>query len=311
MRSIYLEGMLGLGDNIHQRAIIKYYLKGGYDITLSTPWPQIYHDFLIKLVKPKTELKAQKKNMLGKEKLYLPGPIDMRGFSKVKKIWYTSSEVRRTGSILGAMLANSGISETEFDFSFSPSGRGLLGGKKFSTLFKTSKPVLFYRPLVERTEWVGCANRNPDKNHYLELINYIKDKFFVVSVADTDGKTEWVSGGEIAADLTFHRGELDFNEMADLMYFSDLAFCSPGFALVLAQSTHTPNICVYGGRENSGAYKLGNHIAPSLGIDTIKPCLCFDHTHNCVKTIDVYKAKKKIDYFLNDPFDFALEGWSN
>src|SRR3546814_13430638 len=46
------------------------------------------------------------------------------------------------------------------------------------------RPLMIYRPLVERTEWSGCAARNPSHHAYAELFAAIRNQFFVVSIAD-------------------------------------------------------------------------------------------------------------------------------
>ncbi len=40
---IYIRGMHGMGDCIHQRAVIRQLLDR-HEIWLETSWPQIYHD---------------------------------------------------------------------------------------------------------------------------------------------------------------------------------------------------------------------------------------------------------------------------
>ena len=62
------------------------------------------------------------------------------------------------------------------------------------------------RPLVERTEWRGCAARNPDPVAYAALYNSIRDRFFVVSLADlVPGVEEMVT--DLDADICLHKGE--------------------------------------------------------------------------------------------------------
>lgn len=288
--------MLGLGDNLHQRAIVKYYIQESYEVYLKTPWPQIYYDLDITTILVDSTLRAQNKNV---SRIKNDSPLPLPCFSKTKKIWYTAKGVRDSKSILGAMLNESGVPIDKFDFSFNPKYEWIELARKIIGLTNTkSKPILFYRPLIERTEWNGCANRNPEKESYETLINHIAKDFFVISIADIKNNEEWISGGNIKADLTLHDGKISFEELCGLMYLSRLVFCSPGFALVMAQSMGIPNICVYGGRENSEAYELGARITSSLGINTIKPCMCFDHTHECIKEIDIKNALTMIDSFI-------------
>lgn len=303
MNKIFLEGMHGLGDNLHQRAIVKYLLKrGDCKVTIETPWPQIYWDLDVKTVLSNSKLRIQQKNqrsfhqmktLSDQERQYLRRTHDYR------KIWYYANDVRSEGSILAAMLRSVNI-KNFYDFSFKPKTKWVSDAFDILSANRERKPVLFYRPLIERTEWEGCSNRNPEPGQYQELIEHVlmQKDFFVVSIADLKPGVEWISGGKIKADLEFHTGELPFETMSALMYLSGLVFCSPGFALVLAQSMKVPNICIYGGRESSDAYSHANKVTPSLGIDPIKPSMSFNHLEECDKTIDINSAKIRINQFI-------------
>ncbi len=98
---------------------------------------------------------------------------------------------------------------------------------------------MVYRPLVERTEWNGCAARNPDHSAYAALFASIRDQFHVVSIADLVPNVEWISGARVEADQKFHAGELEFEALAGLFSIASLVFCSPGFAVILAQTVGT------------------------------------------------------------------------
>jgi ADP-heptose:LPS heptosyltransferase len=164
---------------------------------------------------------------------------------------------------------------------------------------RAAKPVMVLRPLVERTEWRGCAARNPDPVAYAALYNSIRDRFFVVSLADlVPGVEHMVTN--LPADICLHKGELDIEAIAGLMARADLTFCSPGFAVPLSQAVGTPVIAVFGGFECSRSFSGGHRFAPTLGIDPINPCQCWSHTHNCDKRIDLPAAHIDIEEFIAD-----------
>jgi len=156
---------------------------------------------------------------------------------------------------------------------------------------------MLYRPLQERAEWGGCRNRNPDHAAYAELFRSIRDRFFVVSVADFEPGREWMVGEPVEADLEFHNGELDFETIAGLTRMASLVFTPPGFAVVLAQAVETPVACVFGGYENSKSFSGGARFSQYLGIDPIRPCHCFSHDHQCKKAIDMPKAIARLKAF--------------
>lgn len=290
---VYVKGMHGLGDNLHQRAVIKE-LYGKCDIFLETSWPQIYHDFPdLKFIAKGTKLRTQLKNQkLNSEKFVSPCryPKNMRFL----QISYSPSWVKSLGSVLRAMLHATQTNNEDFSLPVPDAWN-----EKIEKIKTNGKPILVYRPLVERKEWSGCSNRNPDKNTYKELFDFLNpDDFFVISIADIEDGVEWITSLPVKADLEFHKGELDFESIAALFKKARLVYCAPGFSTVLAKAVSTPVITVFGGYENSCSFSSGN--SPYLGIDTIEPCQCFSHVHPCIKTIDQSKAKQKIGDFLAD-----------
>ena len=56
---LFIEGMLGLGDNIYQRAFVKQLPAGTY---IRTAWPELYEDLPVLPVRSFTTLRTQRKN---------------------------------------------------------------------------------------------------------------------------------------------------------------------------------------------------------------------------------------------------------
>jgi ADP-heptose:LPS heptosyltransferase len=165
------------------------------------------------------------------------------------------------------------------------------------------KPILVYRPLVERTEWNGCAARNPDHNAYAELYASVRDRFHVVSIADLVPGKEWMVGHEVEVDQKFHAGELPFETLAGLFSIAAMVFASPGFAVILAQAVETPVVAVFGSYEASYSFSGGARWCPYLGIDPIRPCDDFNHSNTKDKTIDVEAAKARIAIFAAEAIE--------
>jgi ADP-heptose:LPS heptosyltransferase len=159
---------------------------------------------------------------------------------------------------------------------------------------------MIYRPVVLRKEW-DSRLRNPDPQHYEDIYRAVRDGHYVISIASLKTDVEWIVGREQDADLKIHDGTLEMWEMAALFAEADVVFCNAGMAPVLAQAVGTPSIVVYGGRESfRTSQRAGAHLAPTLGIDTIDPCDCHSHTHNCCKTIDVPKALVRVREFIHE-----------
>lgn len=290
-RELLLQGMLGLGDNIHQRAIIRQLMKE-YNVTLETPWPCIYRDFVghgLRLVNRSCTLRTQAKNARRERNAFSV----RRNYQKIQKVWYTHDQVRNNGGFLAAMCANSRLPKGDFSLpvpaAWVEKAREAIG--------ETDKPIMVYRPLVTRTEWDGCMQRNPDPAAYVEIAKAIKDRFYVVSIADLAPKIEWIVSDPIGADIEFHAGELDAEAIAGLMGIAGLVYCSPGFGLVMAQAVGAPMVAVFGGHESARLYNHGS--ATDCFVEPEKPCECFSKLHKCDKRINVKNAINNVMEFID------------
>jgi hypothetical protein len=295
MTATHIAGMHGLGDGLHQRAIVREFLARG-PVWLETPWPCLYRDMPdLHLVGKGSSLRTQAKNAMREVSRFTSAPVPLD--ARPVRVWYTPAAVRRAGSVLEAMAQGCGVPAGDFRFPVPPAWRrraaDLVAGWRFA------KPIMIYRPLVERQEWGGCRARNPDHEAYGRLFDSIRDRYFVVSVADLEPGQEWTVGRQIEADIEFHRGELDIELLAGLMAFSSLVYSSPGFAVVLAQAIGTPAVSVFGGYEDSRSFSWGARYSPYLGIDPIEPCQCFSHSHACKKAIDLGAAEARLLEFVN------------
>jgi len=293
-KRVYLiQGMHGLGDNLHQRAVIKELTQKG-EVWLHTPWPSVYHDIEnLNLLKPITSLRTQLKNSKREADKYTNKPFPL---VKASRIWYTHDEIKRCGGFLDAMCEAQGVQNRDFSLKIKP--EWVQKAQDFLDKNGCNKPVLVYRPLVERTEWAGCSLRNPDFEAYHSLISAIQEHYFVVSVADLAQGVEWEVGKPINADVVAHKGELEFEVLAGLMSLSSLVFCSPGFALILAQAVGAPVVCVFGGHESPRFYDHGNKT--DLLISSENPCECFNKNHKCDKQINLNYWVPKLKEFAHD-----------
>ena len=311
-KSVLIRGMHGLGDNIHQRAVIRALLKRNYQIKLETSWPCVYHDMPIQFLRKPVALRTQLKNSQREAAKFAP-PVLPHHTTNTMQISYTRQTISRTASqsVLEAMFVAAGLRNdyAEADFSLPIPKEwfdAIPGFRKssemgYSPLFEgaPSKPMMIYRPLVARPEWRGSSIRNAHESHYAELVGMVRDTFFVVSVADLEENREWIVGPQLKADLTFNHGELSFEAMAALFSRAALVFTSNGFPAVLAPAVGTPTISIMGGYEPSSWLRDGAKLAPYLGIDTMNPCSCGSSacTKACNKLIDMPRARAAVAEF--------------
>lgn len=298
-RHVHVAGMQGLGDNIHQRGIVRQLLQAGRTIWLETPWPCLYHDLVgprLHLVAKDTKLPVYAKNAKREADRYSSTPWPANVWPL--KIWYSGADVRAAGSVLGAMCRTTGTRLEAADFRLPIPAAWARKAAALIDQWKPDRPIMLYRPLVERSWWGGCVQRNPDHDAYAALVRSIRERFFVVSVADLEPGVEWMVGERIDADVELHHGELEIETLAALTAASRLVFTSPGFAVILAQAVGTPSCVVFGGYENSISFSAGARWAPYLGIDTLTPCGCFSHAHACDKRIDLPAAIERLAGFV-------------
>lgn len=298
-RPLLLQGMHGLGDNLHQRAVIRQLMQR-YDVTLESSWVAPYHDLIaqgLRVIHKSTSLRTQSKNAKREARLFSTG---VPAGARTRKVWYAPREVRAARGVLAAMCRNCDVSYDRADFRIPVKPEWVEAAQQ---VVQTDRPILIYRPLVERTEWNGCAARNPDHTAYAELFDSIRDKFHVVSIADLEPGKEWMVGLAVECDQRFHAGELPFETLAGLFSISAMAFTAPGFAVILAQAVETPVAAVFGSYEASYSFSGGARYSPYLGIDPIVPCDDFKHDNTKDKTIDVAKAKRRLAVFAKESIE--------
>lgn len=297
MPSILLRGHHGLGDNLHQRAIVRQLIAAGNDVWIETPWPSVYHDLPVHCIRKESPLRTQAKNLEREANRFSTTPVP--GDAWVIQLRYDVHSVRAAGSVLG------GISCPGFDASAADFRLPVLEGWQKTAIdtlrkhgFVPARPIMFFRPLVARTEFMSSVQRNPDEFAYRKLFESIRDRYFVVSIADLEPGKEWLIGDELDADVKFHRGELTFETLAGLAYISDLVLCAPGFATVLARAVETPCATVFGGYERGYSFSAGARWSSYLAIEPIEPCDCFDRGHHCRKDINLPSARAALLEFV-------------
>jgi len=293
---LLVNGMHGLGDNLHQRAIVRELLRE-WDVWLETPWPCLYHDLDgLKMVGKGSRLRTQAKNVQREASRYCATPVPAGARSL--EVRYPPEAVRKHGSVLAAMAAQCAVEPG--DFRLPVKREWIERAEALVRKWGPDRPILIVRPLVERKEWGGCRNRNPDASVYRDLFEAIRERFFVVSLADLEPGKEWLSGDALPADVSLHAGELDVEVMAGLFSLAAAVYTAPGFAVILAQAVGVPVVSVFGGYESSASFSAGAAFSPFLGLDPVRPCQCFSHVHNCDKRMDLDIARERMREFLNE-----------
>lgn len=271
-----------------------------HDVWLESSWVAPYWDLIgqgLKVLRKPTPLRTQNKNADREAKLFAATAAPAN--APTRQVWYRPEEVRRHQSVLGAMCAGMACDLAVADFRLPIPKAWLDRADALIASWNAPKPIMIYRPLIERTEWSGCAARNPDHADYAALFSSLRDRFFVVSLADLEDGKEWMVGRPAQYDVCFHQGELDFEIIAALVSRAALVFCSPGFAVILGQAVETPVICTFGRYERAYSFSAGARFSPYLGIEPINPCDDFRHDDSHDKTIDLADAISRVAVFAD------------
>lgn len=305
---LVVRGMWGIGDNIHQRAVLRELMKTR-TIWLDACCVSMFHDFIdegLHVIRRPWGTGAAARVRDARERAQFDGLRDSDpppGISDRKHIGYDRASIKAHGSILAAQFASVGITKMPErpDFSMPvPQFWKDKANEFVAPHYDGKKPLLVYRPVILNKGW-ECPARAPDVNAYDTLYRSIRERFFVVSVANLVAGYEWIVGPKPDVDLELTNGELDFESMAGLFAMADMVFGNPGFAPVLAQAVGTPLVVVYGGNETwADTNSVGAHLASTLAIEPINPCACHQRFHNCKKEIDMEPALEKLDAFVNE-----------
>lgn len=292
--SLIMHSMQGMGDNFHQRAIVRDFMRDNI-VYIDSAWPEIYHDLKgprCRVVKPNTSLRTQAKNArLSRDfdNVTLPATqyaVDVR---------YPPDAVRKYRGVLPAMAAQCGVPDAR-DFAMPVPDEWVHG-----LTLPTDRPIFAYRPLVERKEWTGCKARNPDAETYTRVFRELAAQYgaYVVSVADVVPGKEWIVSEPVGADVELHAGELDIKGLCALWRDATMIYCAPGFGLVMAQALGRPVISLFGGYERAYSFRDD---ALTCKVEADAPCDCFTHAHGCGRTLNYERAMAQIGEWIDGKF---------
>lgn len=272
-----IHGMKGLGDNIYQRAFVKALPKPFY---LQTPWAELYEDIDgVYCTKPNTTLRTQLKNI----RQYNQWHIEPNGVA-------VNIQYGREGLIRG-MQHCFGVAPAEFDL---PDFGYVESKVKYAVV----------RPVTHRTEWMA-QSRSPKPEYVAEAAKILRERgFLVVSVADLEDGKEWAETPLPEADVQYHKGELNVRQLLALIQNASVVVGGVGWIVPATIAAKVPAWIINGG---NGGFNAPDKITdPRMDLSKIQfaiPdhfCKCFQHQHNCRKTISNH-ADKFTDWLRGFP----------
>lgn len=264
-----IRGMKGLGDNIYQRAFIRQ-LPGR--VWLETPWPELYRDMPhVRFVRPATDLRTQAKNIARHTKWVSPP----HGLGQLA--------IRYGGNgIYNGMRQCFRVQPGQLDLpDFGPSpvpGRYVL-----------------VRPATVRAEW-RADTRNPLPEYIAQAAAEMRRRGYqVVSVADLAPGKEWALEPLPVADITYHAGELNVEQLLALLQNAAAVIGGIGWIVPAAIAAQVPAWIVCGGQGGYNAPELITDRSMNLTKITFAVpdnfCRCTEKQHTCDKGIADYDQR--------------------
>jgi hypothetical protein len=274
---IMLRGMMGLGDNIYQRSIVRELAKVR-PVYLITAWPQLYADVPdIWPLRVASRLRTQTKNMKRDDLTWSAWP---RSRIPEIRINYVS---RPKVSILEALGASVGLQPDALTFDL-PS---------FGLPYPLGKPYIVIRPATIRTEWLATG-RNPDPEYLALAADKLRDFFQIISIADLAPGEEWALEPLPYADQTFHAGELTIEETLSLVQGAAGVVGGVGWLVPAAIAYRTPMLLIFGGWGfYNGPERIFDSRIDASNVRSLLPpqfCRCRDQSHPCDKRIPNIEA---------------------
>lgn len=262
---MFYSGMLGLGDNLYQRAAIRE-VPGEHH--LITAWPQLYADLpRIHCVRPATRLRTQAKNV---------ARADLRWAQSPRRRPQAVHYAGRPGSMLEGLCSAFGVRPRQVTFdapSFAAPSR---------------EPYVVVRPATVRSEW-RADGRNPMPEYLARATEVLRRRYRVVSVADLAPGREWALDPLPPADETYHAGELQIEQLLGLVAGASAVVGGVGWLVPAAVAYRVPMLLLYGGWGGpNGPHRIFDTRMDISLIEQALPdnfCLCANRSHACDKTI--------------------------
>ena len=266
--------MKGLGDNIFQRPFVRAQ-TAGREVYLATPWPELYADMPVKVVRSNTTLRTQAINERRQAAgIWTKPPAG----AETVKVSYGHTALR-DGTIVRAMEKLLPLGEEAFRFDLPP---------LCASPVRSSRPFALIRPATVRSEWRNEA-RNPRPEYLTWVARQLMASHHVVVVAHLAAGHEWLDGELPPHHQAFVGGELDVLQLLALVKAADIVVGGVGWIVPAAIAAGTPAFIVLGGQGGHNAPEKITDPRMDLGrVGWARPkayCRCDNMRHRCNKLI--------------------------
>ncbi|HTI78890.1 MAG TPA: hypothetical protein VL614_00415 [Acetobacteraceae bacterium] len=277
-KSLFIVGPWGLGDSIYVRPFIAATAQRR-DVYYETPWPELFHDLPLRLVRGQRRLRTQMRNLARTR----------------QEQWFRPPDDARTIRLgYGVLEVANGNVATAMEIKLPPLNKlnpvwdlPELGKCPFDT---GGAPLAIIRPVMRRIEWDNEA-RNPYPQYVDEIAGDLKARgFATVVIADLKHGYEWIEGGRLPPhNVALTNGELSVRQLLAAVRDAAVVVGPVGWIVPAAIALHTRAFIILGG--NGGMNAPEKIIDPRMDAKRIgfatpeRFCLCTDMRHRCDKRI--------------------------
>lgn len=289
MANILVDCVEGIGDNLYARPFVWELIARtqttGDQVYIKSVLPFMYSGWShfmghVHMVSPgEPKYRTQRKNFPAAFD-FKPEPVS---YDLVIDFKYNGSSLKRD-TIVGHM---------EKAFGFEPGSVkpfwSLPVTQAHGVTVPKDRKLAVIRPVTLRKEW-NCSSRAPNP-HYIGWCSrmLMNAGYHVVSVADCVEGEEWIEGPEPMAHQKFHNGELNMQQVLNLIGDARIVVGGSGFIIPAAASSNAKLFVIFGGRGEYDApakvfdLRMDMHrIGWALPADF---CRCTHMEHDCDKTI--------------------------
>lgn len=278
----YLKLYYGFGDNLYQIPFVNAMARRYSKLYLRTPFQFLYHHLPnVEFVSGKNRLYTCKK-YFDKYQFIAEKDIPPETPSLQPAYQYTQAE----GINMIDSFYNDIQVPTPIDWGLKIKPEWIREAKKVIDNLDTRKKICIIKPPTNRKEWI-CPARNGKPEYFQELVNYYKDDYFFISVADYNNELPELDIKGINAE--FNYGELELSTILALINLSDMVITGHNFVLASAIITGTPVFCIFGGYKHPNLWFAPDKMDMSK-IAYVYPdpfCNCNNRKHECNKDIPV------------------------
>jgi len=241
-KSLFIVGPWGLGDSIYVRPFIAATAQRR-DVYYETPWPELFHDLPLRLVRGQRRLRTQMRNLARTR----------------QEQWFRPPDDARTIRLgYGVLEVANGNVATAMEIKLPPLNKlnpvwdlPELGKCPFDT---GGAPLAIIRPVMRRIEWDNEA-RNPYPQYVDEIAGDLKARgFATVVIADLKHGYEWIEGGRLPPhNVALTNGELSVRQLLAAVRDAAVVVGPVGWIVPAAIALHTRAFIILGGNGGMNA----------------------------------------------------------